>query len=287
MKRILSAIIALCAITAVNAALRTINVGEFNELVVNDGINVVYSNAKDSVGLVSFDIERQYTSYIMAERSKGKLKIVLDPAAAALKTLPTVYVYSSYLYKAENSKDSTLTIRNVAPGAKVDITLQGNGKIIARNLDAVNISLRLLTGKGTIIASGKCDNLTVSNVGTGEIQSDEVTAKNVKASLMGTGTIGCSASETLSVKGLGSGKIYYIGKPVITKSKLSNVKIVQLEGGNEEEAPIANVTDDNDADDTETDNGIGLLDLMELPDAASSAVDPDANVPQQRKPVKE
>ena len=287
MKRILSAIIALCAITAANAALRTINVGEFNELVVNDGINVVYSNVKDSVGLVSFDIERQYTSYIMAERSKGKLKIVLDPAAAALKTLPTVYVYSSYLYKAENSKDSTLTIRNVAPGAKVDITLQGNGKIIARNLDAVNISLRLLTGKGTIIASGKCDNLTVSNVGTGEIQSDEVTAKNVKASLMGTGTIGCSASETLSVKGLGSGKIYYIGKPVITKSKLSNVKIVQLEGGNEEEAPIANVTDDNDADDTETDNGIGLLDLMELPDAASSAVDPDANVPQQRKPVKE
>lgn len=287
MKRILSAIIALCAITAVNAALRTINVGEFNELVVNDGINVVYSNVKDSVGLVSFDIERQYTSYIMAERSKGKLKIVLDPAAAALKTLPTVYVYSSYLYKAENSKDSTLTIRNVAPGAKVDITLQGNGKIIARNLDAVNISLRLLTGKGTIIASGKCDNLTVSNVGTGEIQSDEVTAKNVKASLMGTGTIGCSASETLSVKGLGSGKIYYIGKPVITKSKLSNVKIVQLEGGNEEEAPIANVTDDNDADETETDNGTGLLDLMELPDAASSSVDPDANVPQQRKPVKE
>ncbi len=288
MKRILSAIIALCAITAANAALRTINVGEFNELVVNDGINVVYSNAKDSVGLVAFDIERQYTSYIMAERSKGKLKIVLDPAAAALKTLPTVYVYSSYLYKAENSKDSTLTIRNVAPGAKVDITLQGNGKIIARNLDAVNICLRLLTGKGTIIASGKCDNLTVSNVGTGEIQADEVAAKNVKASLMGTGTIGCSASETLSVKGLGSGKVYYIGKPTITKSKLSNVKIVQLEGGNEEEAPVTNVTDDNDADNSEeTDNGTGLLDLMELPDAASSAVDPDANVPQQRKPVKE
>ncbi len=254
MKRILSAIIALCAITAVSAAVRTINVGEFNELVVNDGINVVYSNNKDSIGLVSFDIERQYTSYIMAERSKGKLKIVLDPAAAALKSLPTVYVYSSYLYKAENSKDSTLTIRNVAPGAKIDITLQGNGKIIARNLDAVNISLRLLTGKGTVIASGKCDNLSVSNVGTGEIQADEVAAKNVKASLMGTGTIGCSASETLSVKGLGSGKVYYIGKPVISKSKISNVKIVQLDGGNEEEIPVVNVTDDNADDEQETDN---------------------------------
>ncbi len=286
MKKILSAIIALCAIATAGAAQRTINVGEFNELVVNDGINVVYSNAKDSIGLVAFDIERQYTSYIMAERSKGKLKIMLDPAIAALKTLPTVYVYSSYLYKAENSKDSTLTIRNVAPGAKIDLTLQGNGKIIARNLDAVNINLKLLTGKGTIIASGKCDNLSVSNIGTGEIQADEIAAKNVKASLMGTGTIGCSASETLAVKGLGSGKVYYIGKPVITKSKISNVKIVQLEGGNEEEAPIAAETDDTETEEA-TDNGTGLLDLMELPDAASSSADPDANIPQQRKPVKE
>ena len=75
MKKFFLAIITLCCAAAVNATPHTINVGEFNELVVNDGINVVYSNNADSVGIVAFDIEKEYTSYIMAERSKGRLKI--------------------------------------------------------------------------------------------------------------------------------------------------------------------------------------------------------------------
>lgn len=160
----------------------------------------------------------------------------------------------------------------MAPGAKIDIQLQGNGTIIANGLDAININLKLLTGKGKIITSGKCENLSIKNVGTGEIQADEVAAKHVKCTLMGTGAIGCAPKETLSVKGVGSGKVYYIGKPVITKSKLSNVKIVQLEGGAETEA--TDVIEDNEPE-TEaaevsetTDNGTGLLDLMEVPEPA-------------------
>ena len=272
MKKFFLAIIVLCCAAAASATPRTINVGEFNELIVNDGINVIYSNKADSAGLVAFDIEKEYTSYIMAERSKGKLKIQLDPAAISIKTLPTVYVYSSYLYKAENSKDSTLTIRSIAPGAKIDIQLQGNGKVIANGLDAVNIGLKLLTGKGKIIANGKCENLSVSNVGTGEIQADEVAAKHVKCSLMGTGTIGCAPKETLSVKGIGSGKVYYIGKPIITKSKLSNVKIVQLEGGSETETTVVTETEEpevEEATEETSDNGTGLLDLMEMPEPAA------------------
>lgn len=102
--------------------------------------------------------------------------------------------------------------------------------------------------------------------------ADEVAAKHVKCTLMGTGAIGCASKETLSVKGVGSGKVYYIGKPVITKSKLSNVKIVQLEGGVETEA--TDVIEDNEpeteaAEGSETtDNGTGLLDLMEVPEPA-------------------
>ena len=62
MKKFFLAIITLCCAAAVNATPHTINVGEFNELVVNDGINVVYSNNADSVGIVAFDIEKEYTS---------------------------------------------------------------------------------------------------------------------------------------------------------------------------------------------------------------------------------
>lgn len=295
MKRLIFAITALTLFIGAHAERHTINVGEFNELVVNDNINVIYSNEKDSVGLVTFELEKQYASLVMAERNKGKLKLQLDAEASTrLQTMPTIRVYSSYLSKAVNNNDSTLTLLSIAPGAKVDLQLSSNGKILAYGIDAVDCSLKIITGKGTIIASGRCSNLTINNVGTGIIQADEVDAKHVKCALMGTGTIGCAPSETLNVKGLGSGKIYYTGKPVITRNKLSNIKMIPLDNVSVD-AP-GTVTPDNaatedanadadeaaegttTADETEEDGNSSLLNLMEVPETPSSS--------STRKPVK-
>lgn len=288
MKRLIFTLIALAAFTAAHAEHHTINVGEFNELVVNDNINVVYSEQKDSLGMVAFDLEKRYASMVMADRNKGKLKLQLDAeAATVLKEKPTVYVYSSYLSKAVNNNDSTLTLRTVAPGAKVDIQLKGNGKILAYGIDAVNLSLKIITGRGTIIATGRCDNLTVVNLGTGIVQADEVAAKNAKCSLMGTGTIGCAPTETLNVKGLGTGKVYYSGSPVISKVKLSTVKVIRLDDSADVAAPEVTETEETTApteeeaeeDTTQTDENTSLLNMMEVPSTLST---PSAT----RKPVK-
>ena len=171
------AVVLMTAFIGINAETYRINVGEFNELVVNDHVNVIYASVPDSAGYVVFDAKPEFASYVMAERNKGKLKIQLDGSVTNYTgPQPTVYAYSSFLSKASNSQDSTLYLRQVSPGAKIEVELQGNGKIIARNLNAVDVSLKLITGKGTIIASGKCDNLNVKNVGTGVIQADEVIA---------------------------------------------------------------------------------------------------------------
>lgn len=287
MKKLLFAIAAAAtAFAGAEADTYRIDVGEFNELEVNDHINVIYTAMPDSAGYVVFDATPKFASYVMAERSKGKLKIQLDQDAESTPApLPTVYVYSSYLSKIENTKDSTLTVRSVAPGAKIDIELQGNGKIIADGLDAVSISLKLLTGKGTIIAAGKCDNLSIKNVGTGLIQADEIAAKNVKCHLVGTGTIGCAPLKTLSIKGLGSGKVYYTGNPQISKNKLSNIKVIPLDTDGEEpeepedaakpEEPEAAVEPESPSEEEQPE----LLDLVENPEPQT--VEPS----RERKPV--
>lgn len=288
MKKLLFAIAAAAtAFAGAEAETYRIDVGEFNELEVNDHINVVYTAMPDSAGYVVFDATPQFASYVMAERSsKGKLKIQLDQdAESAPAPLPTVYAYSSYLSRIENTKDSTLTVRSVAPGARIDIELQGNGKIIARNLDAVSVNLKLLTGKGTIIASGKCNNLSIKNVGTGLIQADEIAAKNVKCNLVGTGTIGCSPIKTLSIKGLGSGKVYYTGNPQISKNKLSNIKVIPLDTDGEDpaepeatvepEEPEAAVEPESPSEEEQPE----LLDLVENPEPQT--VEPS----RERKPV--
>ena len=278
MKRLAFFAVALtAAFIGINAETYRINVGEFNELVVNDHVNVIYASVPDSAGYVVFDAKPEFASYVMAERNKGKLKIQLDGSVTNYTgPQPTVYAYSSFLSKASNSQDSTLCLRQVSPGAKIEVELQGNGKIIARNLNAVDVSLKLITGKGTIIASGKCDNLNVKNVGTGVIQADEVIAKDVKCQLMGTGTIGCSPQKSLSVRGLGSGKVYYAGTPHVSVNKLSTVKTIPLDseaGAPElvEEEPVA--TEDETEEVEPQPEPSGLLDLIDNPAPASS--DPD------------
>ena len=273
MKKILFATAMLgisASVSLLNAETYRIHVGEFNELIIDDNVNVVYSELADSVGYVVFDIAPEKASYIMTECTKGKLKVLLDPDAANLETVPTVYAYSSYLSKAKNSKDSTLFIRSVRPGAKIDIELQGNGKIVAHGLDAVTINLKLITGNGTVVASGRCDNLNIDNIGTGTIQADEVIAKEAKCRLMGTGTIGCSPQKKLRLQGLGSGKVYYTGSPQIEKSKLSNIEAIALDSENSEEMPETEMPEAPVAE--EPDGNSELLDLIEDPDSTETSV---------------
>lgn len=283
-----AAIICMIAIFGAGAETYRINVGEFSELEVNDNVNVVYSAVPDSAGYVVFDIRPEYASYVMAERTKGRLKIELDRTMTSFTgKVPTVYAYSSFLSKAENTKDSTLYVRTVSPGAKIDIELQGNGKIVARNLNAVDINLRLITGKGTIIASGKCNNLNIKNVGAGLIQADEVAAIDVKCQVTGTGTIGCAPQKTLNIRGLGSGKVYYKGSPQITISKLSTVKAIPLNSEPEAAAPAT--VEETPENETEAETpaepeATSLLDLVEQPEAAPSR--PAEEKDNERKPLR-
>ena len=111
----------IASLICIHAEKYEIKVGEFSELVVNDNINVVYDNIADSVGFVRFDIEKKYASYIMVNRSKGKLKIQLDQLAMELDKLPTVYVYSSIfamlsaICRRSNAIFSALLIKGFSP----------------------------------------------------------------------------------------------------------------------------------------------------------------------------
>lgn len=231
MKRIALSLlsIAIAGSVAINAEKYRIPVGEFNELVLNDKLNVVYSNNPDSVGFVAFETKPAYAAYIMTENQKSRLKIQLDQEADGITELPTVYVYSSFLSKVENGREGNILIKSVKPTSKITIESQGNGKIEARNLDAVSISLKIKTGKGTIIASGKCKSLECLNIGAGVIEADEIEATDADCRLVGTGTIGCAPTKTLKIKGMGSGKIYYKGNPSIEKSGITTVKTIKLD----------------------------------------------------------
>ena len=162
---------------------------------------------------------------------KGRLSIQLDEVIERMEGLPTITLYSSSLDEAENDGDSTLRVMGLPPMKAFKVRLTDNGKVIVRGVRASQLELQILSGKGKIIAQGSCDDLSLRLVGTGEIQADQVDAVNVSCRIIGTGSMGCNVlGGELKVSGSGTGKVYYKGEPSkVTVRKLGTIKAIPMD----------------------------------------------------------
>lgn len=212
--------------------LHVVKVGDFKRLSLVDNINVNYRCNPDSAGLAVFTSTQEIANDLIFRLSdSGRLTIQVEDETERNAQLPNMTVYSSSLEEAENAGDSTLRLSGLPMMPLFKVRLLDNGKIIARNLRASKLELHLLSGKGKIIASGKCDELALRLVGTGEIQADQVVATDVSCRIMGTGSIGCHVDGgILKVNGSGTGKVYYKGTPSkVSVKKLGTIKAIPME----------------------------------------------------------
>ncbi len=233
MKKTFLAII-LLAITANFAIAQPISryeldVKDFTELKVSDGINVNYVCNPDSVGRAVFIATDDLASALMFNNTKGRLEIQIASKNVKYENLPTVTVYSKFLTKAENNGDSTVRVLNVASCPNFKARLIGNGRLIVKDLDVTHIDGSIDTGNGQLILNGKCESSKLSCTGTGTIQADELVSNDTKCVMLGTGTIGCQAHKILNIVGASSGKVYYKGNPEEIKKRSVGVKLIPLD----------------------------------------------------------
>ena len=232
MKSLHAFITALLLLPSVHAAAKTYEIPEvadFTELVVADPVNVVYSTAPGGATAVVSGPDAT-VSYVIVESAKGKMTIRLSDDGLNARDLPTVTVTSAKLVKAQNNTDSTLTV-NLRPAERLDKfngRLEGNGVLTITGIDATEVSLKKFTGRGVITASGSCGVLSVNNTGTGSINCADLTAREAKCKVVGTGSIYVHVTEQLSVTGV-SGTVYYTGTPAEIKSRTLGVKLRPIE----------------------------------------------------------
>lgn len=204
-----------------------LNVGDFSELKVLNGVNVDYYCNADSAGMAVFDATADRASAIVFASKKNRLEIQVSADAAKEKNLPTIKVYSRFLTKVENSGDSIVRVMSSQSGPSFKARLVGNGRLVVRDVDAMQLDGSINTGNGMLVLYGKCTTAKLNNTGTGNIQADELEAQRVKCVQVGTGSIGCYATEAMTIYGA-SGKVYYRGNPVV-KNHSIGVDAISLE----------------------------------------------------------
>lgn len=213
-----------------------VKVGDFTQLSVVDNINVEYRCNADSTGYAKFSaVPAMANQLIFTNNKKGKLSITVGSDSVYTKNLPKIVVYSAYLQSADNQGDSTLHIRSIAPAPHIKFKLMDNGSIIVDDVTATAIDLEILTGMGNIEIGGKCTDLSVKNTGKGTVKAENLVSNNVNCRILGTGKVYCHVNGgKLSIKGSGTGKLYYRGQPGEMKSlQLGTIKAISLDNEKE------------------------------------------------------
>lgn len=205
----------------------TLPVGQFSRLSVDDNVNVIYMGADGSPSRVVYDGDQKYAKAFIITHKGDKLRIQVETMYVDDPELPTLYVYSDFLENASLSAESTLTLKSVAPGSELDLSVMGNGSIIADKVRATKIGAAIKSGNGTISLSGNCQHADFTMIGNGTIQADRLEATTVSCKMLGNGSIGCWPVNTLKVRGIGKTKIYYKGTPEIDKK--GGGKLIPLE----------------------------------------------------------
>ncbi|MDE6332144.1 MAG: DUF2807 domain-containing protein [Muribaculaceae bacterium] len=234
MKKLLLTVLMLIGIILVLKAQSPIkkynlNVHDFTELKVVNGINVEYSACADSAGTVCFECSKDMAPHLIFSNRNNALSIQIDSENIPSGPLPRLRVYSSNLHILEKSGDSTVTVLSLAPVNTFNAKLIGNGTMLIHNVDADNVNASISTGSGHLLINGKSAKARLSNVGTGPLEANALDCKTVKCILVGTGPIDCHVTEQLNIYGAGSGTVYYSGKPKKIQNRTIGVKSKEVE----------------------------------------------------------
>lgn len=215
-------------------ALYKLDVGDFSELKVTDGVNVEYNCSTDSAGWAFFECDPDMAQILMFTNKKNSLNIqVAAQDGEKITNLPTIKVYSMTLQKVENSGDSVVRVNKLIPVRDFKASVVGNGSLIIAEVQCHKADIAIKTGNGHVVVNGTTRRANLKNVGTGTLEASGLQAEEVKCSLLGTGPIDCNASASLTVTGAGSGKVYYGGTPSTITNRSIGVKAYSMDSKQE------------------------------------------------------
>jgi hypothetical protein len=106
-----------------------------------------------------------------------------------------------------------------------EVTLSGSGLIGAAGVEAESFTVAM-SGSGVVNAIGRTDTLVVTLGGSGDAQLQDLTARDVRARMSGSGRILVHAAEKIDASVSGTGSIVYTGDPEQVSSKVTGVGTV-------------------------------------------------------------
>jgi len=192
---------------------KTYELGNFTKIYLEGGYKVYLVQGDENKVVVKAS-DNDVFDYLKIKNTDNKLRLKVEEDCfnydriilyITFKELESIKIEGGVKLKTKGYLDLNDFKMYVAGGAKIELNLKA---------DDVQI-----VGEGGILfeLDGVAKSLDIKITGAGNIDADELRAKNVTVGIEGVGTASVYATETLNAKIEGVGTIKYRGNPKVTK----------------------------------------------------------------------
>ena len=201
-----------------NGNVITVNRTTFDYDAVAVGGSFDVKLVKGKEGSIKIEGEENIIPYVITE-IKGSTLQVKYKKNTNIRTTRRLTVTVTYndIDKVSLGGSGNITADGVIKAKDFKVSLGGSGNITLK-IDAEEITSSI-GGSGNIKLFGKTDELDCSIAGSGSVKAYELSTDKLFATIAGSGSIRTTVNSKIKAKVVGSGSIYYKGKPKYIDTK--------------------------------------------------------------------
>ncbi len=201
-----------------NGKVVTVNrtTSDYDGISVGGSFDVILIKGKE--GNITIEGEENIIPFIETEVKGNTLKIQFEKNTNIRTTKRlTITVTYNDIDKVSLGGSGNITNEGTIKSNDFTVALGGSGNITL-TIDADEISSKI-GGSGNIKLTGKTNDLSCSIAGSGSIKAYELNTDTVHATIAGSGNVRTTVKTKIKAKVVGSGSVYYKGKPKYVDSK--------------------------------------------------------------------
>lgn len=187
---------------------RTIN--SFKGIAAGGSFDVLL--VRGTEGKITITGEENIIPFIETEINDGILKIKYQKNTNIKTTKKLeVLIYFEEIESVALGGSGNISSKETIKAKDFNVSLGGSGNI-SLDLKAKEIKVKI-GGSGNIELKGTTNELDCAIAGSGNIKAYRLTAKELNATIAGSGSVKIKVKNKIKAKVVGSGNIYYKGKP--------------------------------------------------------------------------
>ncbi|WP_159947429.1 head GIN domain-containing protein [Polaribacter septentrionalilitoris] len=189
---------------------------DYDGVSVGGSFDVVLVKGKE--GKITIEGEENIIPYIETEVSGNTLKIKYQKNTNIRTTKRlTITVPFQDIESVSLGGSGKISSKSLIKTRNFSANLGGSGDITLKvDADKVKASIG---GSGNINLTGKSEEFTCSIAGSGGIRAYDLETKELSANIAGSGSVKTTVKNKIKAKIVGSGSVYYKGKPTHIDSK--------------------------------------------------------------------